>query len=42
MKINTLFYSLAWNGKGDKIKRSVMISDYAEGDLKMTDLSARL
>ena len=42
MKINTLFSSFSWNGKGDKIKRSVMIDDYAEGDLKMIDLSARL
>ena len=34
MKINTLFSSFSWNGKGDKIKGSVMIDDYAEGDLK--------
>ena len=33
-EINTLFYSFVWNGKGDKIKLSVMINDYAEGGLK--------
>ena len=36
-EINTLFYSFVWNGKGDKIKRNVMINDYAEGGLKMID-----
>ena len=34
MKINILFCSFSWNGKGDKIKRSIMIYDCAEGDQK--------
>jgi len=37
-EINTLFYQFLWNGKGDKIKRKIMINDYCEGDLKMIDL----
>ena len=39
-EINTLFYSFVWNGKGDKIKRNVMINDYAEGGLKMIDIQS--
>ena len=41
-EINTLFYSFitVWNRKGDKIKRSVMINDYAEGGLKMIDIQS--
>jgi len=27
-----------WNGKGDKIKRDVMISEYEDGGLKMIDI----
>ena len=37
-EINTLFYQFLWNGKGDKIKRKIMINDYCEGGLKMIDL----
>ena len=37
-EINTLFYQFFWNGKGDKIKRKIMINDYCEGGLKMIDL----
>ena len=37
-EINTIFYSFVWNGKGDKIKRSVMIDGYAERGLKMFDI----
>ena len=36
--INTLFFNFLWNGKGDKIKRNTMISDYSEGGLRMIDL----
>ena len=36
-EINTLFYQFLWNGKGDKIKRKIMINDYCEGGLKMID-----
>ena len=34
-EINTLFFNFLWNGKGDKIKRNTMISDYSEGGLRM-------
>ena len=37
-EINTLFYQFLWNGKGDDIKRKIMINDYCEGGLKMIDL----
>ena len=37
-EINNLLYSFLWNGKGDKIKRKVMINDFREGNLKMIDL----
>ena len=37
-EINKLFYLFLWNGKGDKIKRDVMINNYPEGGLKMIDL----
>ena len=37
-EINTLFFNTLWNGKGDKIKRNTMISDYSEGRLRTIDL----
>ena len=37
-QINKLFYQFLWNGKGDKIKRKIMINDYFDGGLKMIDL----
>ena len=37
-EINTLFFNFLWNGKGDKIKRNTMISDYSEGGLRMINL----
>ena len=37
-EINSIFYNLLWNGKGDKIKRNVMINDYSQGGLKMIDI----
>ena len=37
-EITTLFFNFLWNGKGDKIKRNTMISDYSEGGLRMIDL----
>ncbi len=33
-----MFYHFLWNGKGDKIKRKVMINDPGKGGLKMIDL----
>ena len=37
-EINTLFFNFLWNGKGDKIKRNTMVSNYSEGGLRMIDL----
>ena len=37
-EINDMFYHFLWNGKGDKIKRKVMINDPRNGGLKMIDL----
>ena len=34
-QINKLFFHFLWNGKKDKIKRSIMINDYPKGVLKM-------
>ena len=39
-KINDLFYSYLWNNKGDNIKRSVIISEYEKGGLKMVDIAS--
>ena len=33
-EINDLLYTFLWNGKGDKIKRKVMINDFGLGGLK--------
>ena len=37
-EINNIFYSFLWNNKSDKIKRTVLISNYDNGGLKMVDL----
>ena len=37
-EINKLFYLFLWNGKGDKIKRDIMINNYSAGGLKMIDI----
>ena len=34
-----MFYNL-WNDKGDKIKKNIMINDYAEGGLKLIDIAS--
>ncbi len=39
-EINSLFYDFLWNGKGDKIKREVMINDYSKGGLNMIDIES--
>jgi len=31
-EINDLLYTFLWNGKGDKIKRTIMINDFGDGD----------
>ena len=35
-----MFYNFLWDGKGDKIKRSIMISDYENGGLRVLDLNS--
>ena len=39
-EINNIFYKFLWDGKGNKIKRSIMISDYENGGLRMLDLNS--
>jgi len=39
-EINNIFYKFLWDGKGDKIKRSIMISDYENRGLRMLDLNS--
>ena len=38
--VNNIFYSFLWNNKGDKIKRTLLISNFDHGGLKMVDLSS--
>ena len=38
--INNMFYSFLWSGRGDKIKRDVMITDYKIGGLRMIDIKS--
>ena len=37
---NNLLFSFLWDGKGDKIKRNIIINDYQEGGARMLDLKA--
>ena len=37
-EIHQLLYNFLWDGRGDKIKRSVMINEYKDGGLKMLDI----
>ena len=37
-EVNSLFFKFLWNGKGDKIKRDILISEYEHGGLKMIDI----
>ena len=39
-EINALLYDFLWGNKGDKIKRTEMISDYSKGGLKMIDIAS--
>ena len=39
-EINEIFYNFLWSGRGDKIKRSVMINNYPKGGLKMIDIES--
>jgi hypothetical protein len=38
--IEDIFYKFLWNGKKDKIRRYVIISEYEEGGLKMTHIKS--
>jgi len=37
-EINNIFFNFLWDGKGDKIKRDIMINDHKNGGLKMIDI----
>ena len=37
-EINNIFFNFLWDGKGEKINRDIMISDYEKGGLKMIDI----
>ena len=37
-EIHQLLYNFLWDGRGDKIKRSVMLNEYKDGGLKMLDI----
>ena len=39
-EVNKLFFSFLWNGRGDKIKRDIIINDYSNGGLKMIDIQS--
>ena len=39
-ELSKSFFYFLWSGKGDKIKRNVMIGDYSDGGLKMIDLES--
>ena len=36
-EINNMFFNFPWDGKGDKVKRNIMINDYENGGLRMPD-----
>ena len=38
--IDSILYDFLWDGKGDKIKRTTMINNYAKGGLKMLDIQS--
>ena len=37
-EINNVFSNFLWDGKGDKIKCDIMISDYNNGELRIIDI----
>ena len=39
-EINNIFYKFLWDGKGDKIERSIMLCDYESGGFRMLDLNS--
>jgi len=36
--INNIFFNFLWDGKGDKVKHDIIISDYENGGLRMIDI----
>ena len=39
-EIKKAFFNFLWNGKGDKIKRDIMIGHYSQGGLRMIDIQS--
>ena len=39
-EINRIFYNFLWDGKGDKIKRDIIICEYKSGGLRMIDIKS--
>ena len=39
-ELSKSFFHFLWSGKGEKVKRNVMIGDYSDGSLKMIDLES--
>ncbi|KAL9962757.1 hypothetical protein ACROYT_G031895 [Oculina patagonica] len=39
-EIHQILYNFLWDGRGDKIKRSVMLNEYKDGGLKMLDIQS--
>ena len=39
-EFKNIFYKFRWDGKGDKIEKRIMISDYGNGGLNMIDLNS--
>ena len=37
IKVNALIYNFIWNGKNDKVKRTLLEQDFEQGGLKMLD-----
>ena len=39
-EIHQILYNFLWDGRGDKIKRSVILNEYKDGGLKMLDIQS--
>ena len=39
-EIHQILYNFLWDGRGDKIKRSVMLNECKDGGLKMLDIQS--
>ena len=37
-EIHKILFNFLWDGKGDKIKRDIMVSDYENGGVRMIDI----